>query len=389
MKTIKFIIIICCLFVMVSLTACSGGGSSADGSLSLVLTDATTNDYKAVYVTIEEVQVCTDDENEGDVNSWYTVAEPGGTYNLLELVNGVREQLGVTDLEAGHYTQMRLIIGTTADGGSNILDEVHPFANYIIDDENLCHELKIPSGIQTGIKLVSGFNIYENQTTELILDFDASRSVVKAGNSGKWLLKPTIKVIGTTVATISGTVIYYNDNLPLSGVLVSAQVYNYNSDGDEAIDEVIVQASTITNENGEYVLFVEPGVYNLVAYGEGYYPQCSWIEVIPNSEYVDNKLTLFSCDSAGELEGDVTVVEAPYVSMSIRQSTQCDEGIDTEIEIISLNIADGGHYSITLPVLPDDESYHVVAETEGYDTQGHTVDIAENTITTLDIIFEP
>jgi hypothetical protein len=37
------------------------------------------------------------------------------------------------------------------------------------------------------------------------LDFDASRSIVKAGSSGKWLLKPTIKVLDTEeYSVISG-----------------------------------------------------------------------------------------------------------------------------------------------------------------------------------------
>ncbi|MBW2630390.1 MAG: DUF4382 domain-containing protein [Deltaproteobacteria bacterium] len=374
MKLLKSIISICSLSIMLFLTACGGGGSSSsDGSLSLKLTDATTNDYQAVYVTIEEVRVCLDDENEGEENSWLTVAEPEKTYNLLELVNGVQEQLGITDLDAGHYTQMRLIIGTTADDGLNILGVNHPPSydgNYIVDDADAYHKLKIPSGIQTGIKLVSGFDIYENQTTELILDFDASRSVVKAGNSGKWLLKPTIKVLGTTVATISGNV-GEEGNGGLEGVLVSAQVYNSDD------DDVIVQASTITDEDGDYVLFVEPGVYNLVAYVEGYDPKCN---------YIDKNLTLASA-LMGTLGGHVNVdteLEDPYVSISVRQSTQCETGIDTKIEIVFFNIIDVEDYSVNLPV----GTYEIVAETEGYDPQVHTVDITEDSTTELDINFE-
>jgi uncharacterized lipoprotein YehR (DUF1307 family) len=379
MRLLKFIIIVFSVCIMMSLTACGGSdeSSSAAGSLSLKLTDATTNDYKAVYVTIEEVQVCTDDENEGYENSWYTVAEPERTYNLLELVNGVQEQLGVTDLDAGHYTQMRLIIGTTADGELNILNDTHPHANYIVDGADDYYELKIPSGIQTGIKLVSGFNIYENQTTELILDFDASRSVVKAGNSGKWLLKPTIKVIGTTAATISGTV---TSDGGLEGVLVSAQVYNSDD------DEVIVQASTITDENGNYVLFVEPYVYNLVAYGEGYNPQCGYIEVEPNSEYAGENFALTPV-SMGTLSGlasvDTQAVD-PYVSISVRQLIQCEQVITIKIEVISFNIADGEAYSVNLPA----GSYELVAETEGYVSQVSAVEIVAGDTATRDIIFE-
>ncbi|MCK7490916.1 MAG: DUF4382 domain-containing protein [Comamonadaceae bacterium] len=68
------------------------------------------------------------------------------------------------------------MIGETADGGVNIRGQAHPFANYVIDDSNDYHELKIPSGFQTGVKIVQGFEINENRTTELLLDFDASRS---------------------------------------------------------------------------------------------------------------------------------------------------------------------------------------------------------------------
>ncbi|MDL1978816.1 MAG: DUF4382 domain-containing protein, partial [Deltaproteobacteria bacterium] len=57
----------------------------------------------------------------------------------------------------------------------------------------------------SGIKILHGFDINKGQTTELILDFDASRSIVKAGSSGKWLLKPTIKVLDTEeYSVISG-----------------------------------------------------------------------------------------------------------------------------------------------------------------------------------------
>ena len=118
------------------------------------------------------------------------------TVNLLDLVNGVREDLGLVDLEAGAYTQMRLIIGQTPErnGAINILSQAHPYANYVVDLNDDYHELKVPSGSQSGYKIVGGFDINTNSTTELILDFDANRSVVEAGNSGQWLLKPTVKI---------------------------------------------------------------------------------------------------------------------------------------------------------------------------------------------------
>jgi hypothetical protein len=217
------------------------------------LTDATLYQYKAVYVTIDEIKVHRDHGG-----GWKTVASPRQTFNLLELVNGVREDLGLATLEAGHYTQMRLIIGNMHDGGQNILSQTHPFANYVIlaDGMNAIHELKVPSGQKTGVKLVNGFDINTNQTTELILDFDASKSVVEAGSSGQWHLKPTIKVLYTlTQAIIDGTVTDNETGNNLQGVMVSAQIYNDNDVELDEKDFVTVQAATTTDANGEYASF--------------------------------------------------------------------------------------------------------------------------------------
>jgi hypothetical protein len=188
--------------LLIGLIGCGSSGNM--GQLSLSLTDAATDQYQAVYVTINDVAVQAANDS---ADAWTTIATPNKTLNLLALVNGVREHLGLATLAAGHYSQLRLIIGTEADSGVNILSEAHPFANYVIDTSNQYHELKIPSGVQTGIKIVQGFDINENGTTELILDFSASRSVVVAGRSGKYLLKPPIQMLSTSLASIvSGSV---------------------------------------------------------------------------------------------------------------------------------------------------------------------------------------
>ena len=158
------------------LTACGGGGGSGGGigTLSLSLTDASSSDYKAVVVTIDEIQVHIKG-NGNSPNNWKSVDMPISplTVNLLDLVNGVREDLGLVDLNARSYTQMRLIIGDTPN------PDTLPFANYVITntDPVEIHELKIPSGDKTGFKIVNGFTIAADQKTELILDFDACRSV--------------------------------------------------------------------------------------------------------------------------------------------------------------------------------------------------------------------
>jgi hypothetical protein len=356
----------------------------------LSLTDATTLYYKAVYVTIARVDVHLGG-NENSPNNWKTVATPARTYNLLELVNGVREHLGLAELDAGSYTQMRLIIGSEPDDdGLNIFHTPHPHANYVVlagTDE--IHELKVPSGPQTGIKLVHGFTVMENQTTELILDFNAATSVVKAGASGLWLLKPTIKVLNTEeYCIVSGTVEDEGSN-GLPGVLISAQIYDDSADDPK--DSVVIQTSTVTDENGEYKLFLEPGKYNIVAYGTGYIPavECS-VELEAGVLIEDLNFELWPAE-AGTVDISVSIAAAEedqHATISFRQWVDCN-GVDTEFEVVSVNVGNDGTFELELPA----GFYDVVASSLGKDTLrffsmfGEYLKVVEDDTTELDVVL--
>ena len=321
------------------------GGSGGNGTLSVGLTDASTDQYEAVYVTIKEVQV---HMSGGADDSWRTVGTPDKTYNLLTLVNGVRESLGIAALTAGHYTQMRLILGDTPDSSVNIQSLAHPFANYAIDLDGIYHELKVPSGMQTGIKIVQGFDINENSTTELVLDFDAGASVVIAGNSGQYLLKPTIKVLDTREASIiSGVVTKSSDDGGLAGTTVSAQIFN--GAAVDAKDRVTVQAATISDADGHFSLFLSPGTYNLVFYTQGFQPFVTKITVAAGESATQDA----SLDAAatGTLSGNTSLSGGDpeaFVTLSFRQDATI-EGTAEQIELTSVNVANGGTYSVTLP----------------------------------------
>lgn len=361
------------------LSGCGGGGggtaSSGAGTLSLQLTDAATPEYQAVYVTIDEVQAHQAGGN------WETVASPDKTYNLLDLANGVTKQLGVTDLPGGDYTQMRLLIGDTPDGSLNLLSEAHPFANYVVDATGQYHELKVPSGMQSGYKLVGGFTISAGQTTELLLDFDAARSVVKAGASGQWLLKPTVRVLAQeTLAKVSGTVTDGETSQALEGATVSAQ--SENSAATDAKDAVTTAAATVSDSAGAYQLLVEPGTYNLVASLEGYEPSCTPLTVAAGDTQTSD-FTLNPAAATGTVTGTVSITGGDAetaATLSFRQVIACGSS-NVTAEVATLSIANGGTYSIDLPA----GSYTLVVSAEGATTQSQDFQVTANAQTSLDL----
>jgi len=353
-----------------------GGGTSGggEGTLSLSLTDAPADRYWAVYVTIKEVQVHLSG-NENSPNNWKSIEQFEGpkTVNLLELVNGVREELGLVSLPAGHYTQMRLIVGREPDNSINLLSQAHPFANYVIEkgDPANIHELKVPSGYQTGVKIVRGFDISADETTELMLDFDAGRSVVQAGASGKWLLKPTIRVVDVDeYAIVNGTITAAGGITPIPGAMVSLQVCDLDETLDPK-DQVKVVAATITDENGGYQLFVEPDDYNLVVYAAG--KKVGFREIgVEEGPWLTEDMALETVGE-GKVSGKVTIVgaepEEQYATLSFRQDIGQNNSPNL-IEIQSVNILNGYEYEISLPI---NGYYTIVGSSFGYESEKYPI----------------
>jgi hypothetical protein len=244
----------------VAFAGCNIGGDNT-GRLSLSLTDKPTHDYKEVWVTIQDIYVHAETDAEG---VWTKILDVNRTVNLLTLANGVRLELGVVDLDPGHYTQMRLMIGTV-----NSLDPGQ-HANYIVDTEDEVHALKIPSGVQSGIKLVQGFDINESSTTELIFDFDVAASIVATGNSGKYILRPTIHQIDDSqTRTIIKGFVKTAEGAAIPGAEVSLQIYKPRADGQDFKNEITRYGATVTDSTGAYQFWFlnipDPLTFNAVA----------------------------------------------------------------------------------------------------------------------------
>ena len=80
--------------------------------------------------------------------------------------------------------------------------------------------LSTPSGQQSGLKLQAHFEVLSGQTADLVLDFDACKSVVKAGNSGQFILTPVVSVLPRVITGLQG---FVTTALGLSRTPVAAQ----------------------------------------------------------------------------------------------------------------------------------------------------------------------
>lgn len=219
---------------------------NSTGSMSVKLVDAPITGYKEINLHILKVQIA---QATTDSAEWITLGTPDRTVNLLTLTNGVSETL-VPDatLAAGHYGQMRLILG---DG------------NTVKLADDTVHDLTVPSGLQSGVKLTVSFDIAAGTTADVFIDFDAANSIRlhQTGQSNKYILRPTVRAYNKTLTgSIAGKLTAADTSAALAGAIVTAQTVD--SSGNASIVR-----SVTTDSTGAYVLDLLPlgGTYYAVS----------------------------------------------------------------------------------------------------------------------------
>jgi hypothetical protein len=176
------------LLTAVGLTACSDDDENqpaTKATIAVRLTDAPA-EYDAVNITFSEVAVSMN-------GGWIVLSGQESTIDLLEWNNGNSIELGRADVDPGKVTQIRLMVTE---------------AEVVVDGTP--YEVTIPSGDQTGLKLITNFDLVAGSTYEFMVDFDAHASIVTTGNPQSpkgYKLKPTLRVVEVaTTGSISGTV---------------------------------------------------------------------------------------------------------------------------------------------------------------------------------------
>ncbi len=217
-----------------------GDNSSSSGTLGVSLTDSPACGFDAVNVTVSKVRVHASSSAADNDAGWTDIAV-NRKINLLNLSNGVLDKLGEVPLSAGSYTQLRLVLDPNTGAG---------LANSVVPTGGTETALITPSAVQSGIKLVNEFTVAAGQRVDLLLDFDACKSIVKRGN-GSYALKPVVKTIPFVLNGIDG---FVDTALLGSGVTVTAQQ-----------NGAIVRATTPNATTGEFFLARLPvGSYDVV-----------------------------------------------------------------------------------------------------------------------------
>lgn len=176
----SILVVVLTLAVSIVISACdSNDNSFSDQSprIKILLTDAPRAQITKANVTISRVEIV------GADGVTQTLSETEQDFDLLTLQDGTVAVLVNTPLNEGVFNHLLLF--------------VEEDANVTYDDHSVA-ELTIPSGFQSGVKIllhdVELYNETDPNVLTLTLDFDVLESFVDAGESGKLIFMPVITV---------------------------------------------------------------------------------------------------------------------------------------------------------------------------------------------------
>lgn len=244
--------------VLFGLAAC-GGGSGGSGSMSLSVGDAPVDSAEKVVVVFTGVELVPDSGNP------VTITFPAPkTIDLLNDSGTASAQLFSQPIPAGSYGQIRLMV--MADG--------NPSNSYIILSDGTMHGLQVPSGSETGLKLVSGFTVPTSGVVDYTIDFDLRQAITcPPGQAPACILKPVERLVANTmVGNIQGQIT--NTLVPTgctpgvylyTGMVTAPEDMNSTAAASDANQPLASKAPVATSQPPYYYqfTFLAPGTYTV------------------------------------------------------------------------------------------------------------------------------
>ncbi len=334
------------------LFACGGsGGSSGDnsrtvstGSVGILVTDAPSDDFKAIEVTVNGISLIAEDSD--PIEIWSSA--DGEIIDLLSLETEAMLFTMVKDVQVGWYNKIRLNISKVE------------LVNF--DDTRI--EVDVPSG-KIDLNPRGTFYVNADELLLLQLDFDAKKSIHLV-NANHYRLRPVVFVDILTTADMGrlvhlpGTIISIDTDNSQFVLLHEAIQYLIRSDsetvffgpygepiafGDLAVDDSVIAVGHFQLDSDDShpkfdAVLVEQGDYqnvrgSLVAVDEGILKlidaenQEWWI-------YLDDKTAFYDC--LGEPIDRSELVTGQRVAVDVVENNQnyyaalvvaCPEAVDS------------------------------------------------------------
>lgn len=357
MKTLKNLKLILPILFLTFLISCNDSESSVISkdapTISVRLVDEP-GDFEEVNIEVVDVMIKMD--NNDDEDGWISLEANSKIINLLDLTGGVNEVLvDRFPIPTGTLKQMRLVLG---NGNTIVIKDDN--------DENESHNLKTPSGQQSGLKLKVDAVIEEGFTYDYIIDFDVENSVVIAGNSGNIILKPVLYVSTEVTSGIIEGMVSPSDVPSVVSVLVD------DKGTEEIEDDFVITANT--DENGAFALWGVPaGEYEVIA-----------TPIDSESDYTDG-----SAQGVVVVNGEITVIENP---IELQFKPGSISGDVTNDIVVTVTVKDAGNNDVavqnsneagefTIENIPVG-TYTVTISAEGYVSQVYTKDSSTDVVVT-------
>jgi hypothetical protein len=250
------------VLLLIGLAACNGSGSSGTGSLSVGVTDTPVDGVSQVVVAFTGIELMGPD---GRVNYALTSEQ---SVNLLTL-QGTQDftLLANQAVAAGDYQWMRL--------------DIDPANSYVVTDAGGRYPLSIPSGSETGLKLVSGFTVAQGSLSSFVIDFNLRQSLTENNQGGTptYALVPALRItneedVGQIAVTASANLDIGTTPISATGCAPAVYVYNgtptvlegYDataSGGTMPLTSATLALDATTGLYAATVGFLAPGTYTL------------------------------------------------------------------------------------------------------------------------------
>lgn len=218
---------------------------TGSGTLRIVATDAPFDFDVVASAKLTVTEILVRPENGEKI----TVMDTPVTMDLLQLRNGLVETLADVEVPAGKYNEILLKISSAS---VELKDGRH-------------FNLTVPSGASSGLKIFvsPSVTVTTGVSSDLLLDFDLSRSFVATGTSSHitgFNFRPVLRAVAmAATGTISGQVLNVTDDQAVPGATVTVKE-----------NDSVITTAVADSEGYFKIIGLPSGNYNVTAEAQSF-----------------------------------------------------------------------------------------------------------------------